>query len=83
MTFGLFGCRKAERSNSSDVDVDRAGLLASKEVSMVDSWAVRDMSIWVCGENLLETGYQRIDKCVIIERDTRFLTTRPTLYSFT
>jgi hypothetical protein len=39
------------------MDIGEAGLLAAKEASMVDSWAVRDMSIWVWGENLLEAAY--------------------------
>ena len=34
-------------------DVDVEGLLAAKEVSMVASWAVRDMSIWACGFSFL------------------------------
>lgn len=63
VTFGLFGWRRTERSNSAstlETAVDEAGLLAAKEASMVDSWAGRDISMLVCGENLLGVGYQAL-----------------------
>ena len=85
MTLGLFGWRRAERSNSaSTLDVGEAGLLlAPNEDSMVDSCAVREMSICVCGENLLNMEYD-VRIVIQVQREyIRFLATRTTLYAFT
>ena len=64
---GLFGWRKLFRSNSAaddkDATVDEDGLLAAKEDSMVDSWAVRDMSIWAWGVNFLYRPIDRFSAC--------------------